>query len=151
MASREPGVGPTPNPPTERFHMDQDELIMDDPRNARVRVIRHPGNVRPANYQPNAYPAPAPMYAPTAYPAYQQPVIVQRPARRFSDLSTGDIAALASQALAALQALPAAPAPVGATETDVANLITYQAALAQHAKRDEQLRTIGSFIAKLLG
>ncbi|MBE7448598.1 MAG: hypothetical protein HS111_06860 [Kofleriaceae bacterium] len=139
--------------------MDQYEFETDDDtRNARVRVIRHPGNVRPGvyptrPYQPAVYPAPAPMYPPAGCPAYApQPVIVQRPAvRRFSDLTTGDIAHLASQALAALQALPAAPAPVGATETDVANLITYQAALAQHAKRDEQLRTIGSFIAKLLG
>ena len=149
--------------------MDQDEILIDDGdvRNARVRVVRHapalrPGTypatpvasaVAPARYYPpaTAYPAPAPMYQPAMYPATYSstPVIVQRP-RRFADLPTGEVLALAAQAFAALQALPAAPAPVGATETDVANLITYQSALATHAKRDEQLRTVGALLAKLL-
>lgn len=31
------------------------------------------------------------------------------------------------------------------------NLIMYQAALASYAKRDEQIRTIGSLIKKLVG
>jgi hypothetical protein len=140
--------------------MDQDEILIDDgdTRNARVRVVRHqPGMLRPGTYPqrpfyPAAYPAPAPMYQPAAYPAYQPaPVIVQRPTRRIADLPTGEVLALAAQAFAALQSLPAAPAPIGSTETDVANLITYQSALAQHAKRDEQLRTVGSLLAKLLG
>ena len=118
----------------------------DDTRNARVRIVRHPGAMRPG-----MYPAPAPMYQPAVYPAYQPaPVIVQRPARRIADLPTGEVLALAAQAFAALQSLPAAPAPVGATGTDVANLITYQSALATHAKRDEQLRTVGALLAKLL-
>ncbi len=34
-------------------------------------------------------------------------------------------------------------------DDDVPNLITYQSALATHAKRDEQLRTIGALVAKL--
>ncbi len=139
--------------------MDQDEILIDDgdPRNARMRLVRHPGALRPGVYPapmrhyPAAYPAPAPMYQPGGYPAYQPaPVIVQRPARRIADLPTGEVLALAAQAFAALQSLPAAPAPVGATETDVANLITYQSALATHAKRDEQLRTVGALLSKLL-
>jgi len=95
-------------------------------------------------YQPAVYPgyAPAPTYAPA-------PVIVQR-STRFADLTNGEVIALAAQAFAALQALPASPAPVGDVETDVSNLISYQSALATHAKRDEQLRTVGALVAKLL-
>ena len=33
----------------------------------------------------------------------------------------------------------------------MSNLIAYQGALATHAKRDEQLRTVGSLLAKLIG
>ena len=36
-------------------------------------------------------------------------------------------------------------------ETDVANLVLYQGALASHAKRDEQVRTLGGLVAKLVG
>ena len=140
--------------------MDQDEIFIDDPRNARVRVVRHPSALRPGTYpvagprvMPPAYPAgyyqPAPVMA---YPpaAYQPASMVVPRATRFADLSTGEVLALAAQAFAALQSLPSAPAPIGSTETDVANLITYQSALAQHAKRDEQLRTVGSLLSKLL-
>lgn len=134
--------------------MDQDEIIIDDgdPRNARARIVRHhPGMLRPGTYPApmRHYAAPQPMYQPAVYPTYQAPVIVQRQ-RRIADLPTGQVLELAAQAFAALQSLPAAPAPVGATETDVANLITYQSALAQHAKRDEQLRTVGALLSKLL-
>jgi hypothetical protein len=138
--------------------MEHDLIEIDDPRNARVRVVRNPAALRPGVFPapmrpyPGMYPAPAPMYQPAAYPAaYSQPVIVQRPARRFADLPTGEVLALAAQAFAALQSLPASPAPVGDVETDVSNLIAYQSALATHAKRDEQLRTVGSLLSKLLG
>jgi hypothetical protein len=136
--------------------MDQDLIEFDDgdPRNARVRVVRHPGAMRPGTYPmryPAPYAAPSPTYQPAIYPAYQQPMIVQRPARRFADLPTGEVLALAAQAFAALQSLPASPAPVGDVETDVSNLIAYQSALATHAKRDEQLRTVGALLSKLLG
>jgi hypothetical protein len=144
--------------------MDQIEIFEDDgdPRNARARIVRHsPGVLRPGTYpaparqypvaypQPMYQPVPQPAYQPAIYPSYQAPVIVQRRGR-IADLPTGQVLELAAQAFAALQSLPAAPAPVGATETDVANLITYQSALAQHAKRDEQLRTVGALLSKLL-
>ena len=139
--------------------MDQDEIFIDDgdPRNARVRVVRHPSALRPGTFPAPVsrpmYPAagyPAPSYQAPMYPAYAPaPVIVQRP-RRILDMPAGEVLALAAQAFAALQPLPAAPSPVGSTETDVSNLITYQSALATHAKRDEQLRTIGALVAKLL-
>ncbi|MBZ0238988.1 MAG: hypothetical protein K8M05_42145 [Deltaproteobacteria bacterium] len=143
--------------------MDQDLIEVEDadPRNARVRVIRHPAALRPGTYPtrpyaPAAYPPsmyfPATSYQPAVFPGYgtSSPMIVQRPPRRFADLPTGEVLALAAQAFAALQSLPASPNPVGDTETDVANLIAYQSALATHAKRDEQLRTVGSLLAKLL-
>ena len=65
-------------------------------------------------------------------------------------LTVGELVEVAAQILAAIQPLPAAPVAVGHSETDVANLVTYQTALAQHAKRDEQLRTIGSLVGKIL-
>jgi len=155
--------------------MDQDDLINiiddGDPRNARVRVVRHQAPLRPGTYpvasprvipppfqatvyQQPTYPAypPAtyPGYAPAGYPAYQSaPIVVQRP-RRFLDMPTGEVLALAAQAFAALQPLPAAPVALGKADDDVSNLITYQSALAVHAKRDEQLRTIGALVAKFL-
>jgi hypothetical protein len=43
--------------------------------------------------------------------------------------------------LAALQPLPAAPTATGKPDVDIKNVMIYQVALAQHAKRDEQLRT----------
>ena len=46
--------------------------------------------------------------------------------------------------------VPAAPVALGKADDDVSNLITYQSALAVHAKRDEQLRTIGALVAKFL-
>ncbi len=154
-ASRGRAVPPTPNEST--LTMDQDDIIIDDgdPRNGRVRVVRYPGALRPGTYPgavPRVIPAPyqAGYYPPQAYPAYQPaPVVVQRP-KRFMDLPTGEVLALAAQAFAALQPLPAAPVAMGKADDDVSNLITYQSALAVHAKRDEQLRTIGALVAKLL-
>ena len=137
--------------------MDQDDIIIDDgdPRNARVRVVRQPVGLRPGTYPmralPAAYQQPVAMpygygYAPA--PVYVQPTVA-RP-KRFLDMPTGEVLALAAQAFAALQPLPAAPQALGKADDDVTNLITYQSALATHAKRDEQLRTIGALLAKLL-
>ena len=53
-----------------------------------------------------------------------------------------------AQVLAAIQSLPNPPVSTGETSTDLGNLILYQRALAEHAKRDEQLRTVGSLAAK---
>jgi hypothetical protein len=66
-------------------------------------------------------------------------------------LTPGDWISMLSQAFAAMQPLPGAPTASGHVDSDVSNLITYQSALALHAKRDEQLRTIGSLVSKLLG
>jgi hypothetical protein len=81
-------------------------------------------------------------------------VIYSQPAQSklggLGNLTTGEIIELAAQLLAAIQPLPGAPSGVGDVETDVENLVIYQTALATHAKRDEQLRTLGSLLAKVL-
>jgi len=145
--------------------MDEDiEYEYVDPRNAaRVRVVRHPpANVRPPAaprpvyqqpvYQQPVY-QPAPVYQQPVYPtvAYPRPVIMPARSTRIAELPLGDVLSLAAQAIAALQPLPAAPSAVGKADDDVQNLIVYQSALASHAKRDEQLRTLGAMVAKLLG
>lgn len=57
---------------------------------------------------------------------------------------------MAAQVIAAIQSLPAPPTAQGCTETDVENLVTYQTALAVHAKRDEQLRTLGNLVGRIV-
>ena len=52
-------------------------------------------------------------------------------------------------AFAAAIPLPAAPPRHGDAETDVANLITYQSALVEHAKRAEQFRALAALVAHL--
>jgi len=64
-------------------------------------------------------------------------------------LSTGVLVEAGAQILAAIQPLPTAPVATGKLEADMENLMLYQKALAEHAKRDEQLRTVGSLASKL--
>lgn len=91
-----------------------------------------------------------PVYAPAPYPQVlpQPAAIVQSMLGR---LTLGDVIQLAAQGFAALKSLPEAPDATGSSETDVGNLTLYQKALAEHAKRDEQLRTLGNLVAKLVG
>jgi hypothetical protein len=98
---------------------------------------------RPFYYQPMPMPAPQP-----AQPAPPAPAPMASP---FAKLTTGQVIEMGSAAFAALQPLPVAPVATKDTATDVNNLMLYQAALAQHAKRDEQFRTLGTLIARLLG
>ena len=87
-----------------------------------------------------------PMYQPMYQPAYgPEPSF----ASRFG-LSTGELIDTGIQLLAALMPLPAAPVAQGETTTDMENLVTYQGALASHAKRDEQFRTIGNVLVRIL-
>ena len=65
-------------------------------------------------------------------------------------LSYGVLIDAGAQVLAAIQPLPTAPVATGCANTDVGNLMIYQRALAEHAKRDEQLRTLGSLASKFL-
>ena len=111
-------------------------------------AARHP--VTPVyNQQPQViYTQPPPMYpagVPQMYPGYSTAATL------FGKLTTGQLVEMVSQIFAALQSLPNAPVSTREVETDVANLILYQNALAQHAKRDEQVRTLGSLVSKLVG
>ena len=86
-------------------------------------------------------------YQPTMYqPAYAP---VPSFASRFG-MTTGELIDTGIQLLAAIQPLPVAPTAQGEAGTDVENLVTYQGALAQHAKRDEQLRTLGNLLIRIL-
>ena len=135
----------------------------------------------PASYPPAAqvYPtAPAystpPVYsAPQSYaPVYpqstifgQNPIYAQPPywggpwgswgnttlGQLFGGVNIGQLIDLVGQGFAAIRSLPAAPSSTGEIVTDVANLTTYQQALAEHGKLDEQIRTGVHIIAKLLG
>ena len=86
-----------------------------------------------------------------------QPMVIYQPSSGvdpravLGKLTAADLASLAGQILAAIQPLPGAPVATGDVETDVSNLTEYQSALAMHAKRDEQVRTLGNLISKLLG
>ncbi|HLL25832.1 MAG TPA: hypothetical protein VK427_27025 [Kofleriaceae bacterium] len=97
-----------------------------------------------------AYPAPYPL----PYPGQGYPnPFVPRPAlgSLFGGMPVGQILDLVAKAFAALAPLPQAPTATRETNTDVGNLITYQNALAEHAKRDERIRTIGALVGKLVG
>ena len=143
-----------------------DIYYVDSPRNADHRTG---GGAAPMYGRPGgAVPSPAAMQvsqpvrtvyvrpaASYAQPVYGQPVVYggypSTAASLLGRLTTGDVIELVAQALAALQSLPAAPVATRDAGTDVGNLILFQGALAQHAKRDEQLRTLGNLVAKLVG
>lgn len=69
----------------------------------------------------------------------------------FGKMTTGQVIDMVAQIFAALMPLPAAPVATSEAATDVGNLILYQGSLAQYAKRDEQVRTLGNLITKLVG
>jgi len=144
--------------------MDQDVIyIGDDERNADRRTGTRPAwSPRPRSPRTVVVPAGAsrPMVIQSggsapAYPAYgypQQPLIVAQPpsfAARFG-MTTGELIDTGIQILAAITPLPAAPVAQGEAGVDVENLVTYQTALATHAKRDEQLRTLGNLLVRIL-
>jgi hypothetical protein len=66
-------------------------------------------------------------------------------------LTTGQLIDVVAQIFVALMPLPTQPVATSDVSTDVGNSILYQAALATHAKRDEQVRTLGGLISKLVG
>lgn len=144
-----------PNPQRKNEPMDDEDLYDYSNRNAAPVLRRRPaGMFLPMLPQPRVpvqYPTvPAYAQAPAYYqvPAQPQPMVVRQ--KRILDLPAGEVLAMAAQAFAALQPLPAAPNALGKADDDVSNLIAYQSALAIHAKRDEQLRTVGALVAKLL-
>jgi hypothetical protein len=131
--------------------MDYDVIYTDDERNADRRRPRRPGGSRTVVVPPGARPTvitgggsyrPQP-YMPAPYP----------PQDSFSSrfgMTTGELIDTGIQLLAAITPLPAAPVSQGETSVDIDNLMTYQGALWQHAKRDEQLRTLGGLLVRIL-
>jgi len=90
-------------------------------------------------------------------PAAPAQVIYAQPAQQpalatfFGKLTTGQVIELVAGLFAMLQPLPASPVATRDAATDIGNLILYQGAIAQHAKRDEQVRTLGGLVGKVLG
>ena len=135
---------------------DYADIYYVDTRNADHRTGSHPGNWRPSQPTRTVYVPPSrqPMtgYANPAPVIYQAPYPQQSLAASFfGKLTTGQVVDMVAQLFAALQPLPGAPTATKDTATDVGNLILFQGALAQHAKRDEQIRTLGGLVGKVVG
>ena len=151
--------------------MEEGDLYFVDTRNADSRDHRtqgggasRPGG-RPVNVvqvpgsgQTRVYAAspPMPVYYGNPYmnPGYPNPYMTPQQTlatNLLGRISTGQIVDLVAQIFAALMPLPAAPTGTADANTDVGNLILYQGALAQYAKRDEQVRTLGNLVTKLVG
>jgi hypothetical protein len=88
-----------------------------------------------------------PMQPQVVYAQPAQPAL----ATFFGKLTTGQVIEMVAGLFAMLQPLPAAPVATRDAVTDLNNLILYQGAIAQHAKRDEQVRTLGGLVGKVLG
>ncbi len=116
------------------------------PSGSRTVVV--PPGSRPTVITGNAsgYYQPQPFY-PGAQPFY--PSSGSSIASRFG-MTTGELIDTGVQILAAILPLPAGPTAQGEASVDVENLVTYQGALAHHAKRDEQMRTLGNLLARVL-
>jgi hypothetical protein len=87
---------------------------------------------------------------------YPQPMMVAQPAPSFAaaflgKLTSGQVIDMVAQLFAVLAPLPAVPAVTKDAATDAGNLILFQSALASYAKRDEQVRTLGGLVGKLVG
>lgn len=133
-----------------------------DTRNAESRDHRTGSqgtNVpwRPAQPVRTVYVPPGRQPVMYGQPVYGQPLIYSPPQQQsfaasfFGKLTVGQVVDMVAQLFAALQPLPAAPNATEKADTDAGNLILYQSALAQHAKRDEQIRTLGSLVGKVVG
>lgn len=109
-----------------------------------------PGIVTVGPGTPGVRTQPAIVRYPNGSPARQ--VVFAQPERTtiLGGLAIGQIIEMATQLLAALQPLPAAPIATADVSKDVGNMVLYQTALANHAKRDEQLRTLGSLVGQLV-
>ncbi len=147
--------------------MDYDIVFVGDERNA-VNVKDHrTGRTTPSGWGAGRVPAPGntrtvvvpPGARPTVITGggstsgYYSPQFVGYPPSSFAarfGMTTGELIDMGIQAFAAIQSLPAAPVAQGETSMDIENLMTYESALWQAAKRDEQLRTLGGLLARIL-
>ena len=114
------------------------------------------GGGRTFTLQPRSQYGQAPYYPPPPGYGYPPPGFgvgfgVAPGSSLFGRMSTGQVIDMVAQIFAALMPLPAAPVATADAATDVGNLITYQSSITQYAKRDEQVRTLGNLIVKLVG
>ena len=135
------------------FFDDAAPAMVDEPR---VVISGDPDPVEPAREggQKRARPIgqPARVFTAPMQPQIMYATPPQAPAATLlGKVTAGQLVDLVAQIFAALMPLPAAPVATADTSTDVGNLILYQGALAQYAKRDEQVRTLGNLVTKLLG
>lgn len=136
--------------------MEESDIYIVDTRNADHRT--HPGASqspwRPAPARPvqTVYAQPSRVYT-QAQPQviYAQPPQSALASSLLGKVTGGQLVDLVAQIFAALMPLPAAPVATDSAATDVGNLILYQSALASYAKRDEQVRTLGNLVTKLIG
>jgi hypothetical protein len=151
--------------------MDEADIYYIDTRNAEPIVVsRTSGGMpvpvqggRPVYAGTSVYGRPTRVLTPHGVPGnrysstYGSPYMVGSAAALggmgglFGGMTGGQLVDLVAQIFAAVMPLPASPTATSDPSTDVPNLITYQGALAQYAKRDEQIRTLGNLVTKLLG
>lgn len=146
--------------------MEEADIYFVDTRNADHRTQtgsnrpsgRPMGTVTVPGSGTRVYPVTQPAYPnPYGNPymnPYANPYMNPQPTLATSILgrvSTGQMIDLVAQIFAALMPLPGAPTATSDASVDVGNLIVYQGALAQYAKRDEQVRTLGNLVTKLVG
>ena len=133
-----------------------------------------PVAARPGTYVAAAAPAAVPVYsygpqvsaygyAPQGWYPPNPPYNYPAPSTNLTSILSGfgdigTLSAIIAQVFAAVMPLPAAPTPAAGVDSDPSqnastnssNLILYQEALAEHAKRDQQVLTIGSVLKELL-
>src|SRR5437879_4033795 len=136
--------------------MDQDIYIVDT-RNADHRTQQGGGAPwRPGTPVRTVVAQPTQAFGPPSYAQSQPQITYANPQSAFASnlfgrMTGGQLVDLVAQIFAALMPLPAAPVATADASTDVSNLILYQSSLASYAKRDEQVRTLGNLVTKLLG
>ncbi|HEY1550178.1 MAG TPA: hypothetical protein VGG28_20260 [Kofleriaceae bacterium] len=154
--------------------MDEDEIYYFDTRNAEPMVVSRGGNNRgvittsrsgggmSGGMRPGTRVTRGPMAGNRYGSSYANPYMVGSTAAEygamggslgglFAGTTPGQLIDVIAQIFAAVMPLPSAPTATTDPATDIGNLITYQSALASYAKRDEQVRTIGNLVTKLIG
>ncbi len=109
---------------------------------------RRPGGI-PAGYSMPVRPVYGSAQQPMVYaPAPMAPSFASS---FLGKLTAGQVVEMVAQLFAVLAPLPTAPIATKDAAVDVGNLILFQNALAGYAKRDEQVRTLGGLVGKLVG
>ena len=137
--------------------MNESDIYIVDTRNADHRTQQGGSPWSPGRPVQTVVAQPTRAYGPPSYAQPQPQIIYAGPpqgtlaSNLFGKITGGQLVDLVAQIFAALMPLPAAPVATTDATTDVGNLILYQSSLAQYAKRDEQVRTLGNLVTKLLG